>query len=420
MVTGRVTALGVALVIAGCSTSTASTGRSRPANAAAPSESAAPAKLPTVCRPARDLPTPSDEVLAPPTVSGPGDGGWRRGSLVFNVMSLVRGHGIFVVAGGRTGGVYSGSGYVRTSADAVHWADRVDEEGPFATIASIDGAVVTPSGFTAWGSTSNGSGTTQLAVWTAGPTGEHWTKQVLARGAVLPTGDVVPNPTGGWLAVADGKVLRSLDAAHWTATTVTALSGSPSRLHDDGHGGFVAFLDSGDGHSAIWVTSPHGVNWTRHADIATFGRSTPTILSRDAQGLITFVAANAPTCTAGTLWRSTDRGITWHPDVTVTDLHHGVLRDLVATSDGGLLATGDVSTRESPSRVGAWLSSDHGHTWTSLIPDSTFYSWGTTASSLGDRVAVLGDTAVIEVEYGADKTVQDTLTKKFKDLRETP
>lgn len=70
--------------------------------------------------------------------------------------------------------------------------------------------------------------------------------------------------------------------------------------------------------------------------------------------------------------------------------------------------------------MGAWLSSDHGHTWTSLIPDSTFYSWGTTASSLGDRVAVLGDTAVIEVEYGADKTVQDTLTKKLKDLRETP
>jgi len=33
---------------------------------------------------------------------------------------------------------------------------------------------------------------------------------------------------------------------------------------------------------------------------------------------------------------------------------------------------------------------------------------------------VLGDTAVIVVEYGADKTVQDTLTKKLKDLGETP
>lgn len=404
----------------GCSSSTAAIDGSRPTTVGTPSESSTPSNLPTVCRAAPDLPTPSDGVLDQPVVSGPGDGGWRRGSLVFNVTSLVRGHGIFVAAGGRTGGVYGGSGYVRTSADVVHWADRVDYEGPFGTIASIDGAVVTPAGFTAWGSISHPTGITQSAAWTAGPGGEHWTQQILSPGALLPTGDVVPDPAGGWLAVADGKVLRSLDAAHWMATTVMALSGNPTRLHDDGHGGFVAFLDSGDGHSAIWATSPDGLTWTRREDAATFEGMTPTTLTRDAHALITFVAADISTCTAGKLWRSIDRGITWHPDVTVADLHRGVLRDLVATSDGRLLATGDVSTRASPSRVGAWLSSDNGHTWMSLIPDSAFYDWGTTSSSLGDRVAVLGDTAVIVVEYGADKTVQDTLTKKLKDLGETP
>jgi len=120
--------------------------------------------------------------------------------------------------------------------------------------------------------------------------------------------------------------------------------------------------------------------------------------------------------TIPTLWRSGDGGQTWVEQPPMCGLGRASVTDVSARPDGSLIATGVRDQQTYRTHLGLWASSDGGHSWTSLIGDSSFLSWGVDASSTGLTVRVLDDRIVATVGYSVDKPVEDFMTKPVATL----
>lgn len=359
-----------------------------------------------------------------------GPEGWSRGAVGLGAASFVRGHGFFVVAGERHGGV-SGSGHVLLSADGRHWDAVLTVDMPPGAYGSarMDQVIVTSTGFAAWGSQTT-TGVHVSLLYTAGLDGRTWTRAADAVGARAPRGQVVKDGRGGWVGLdsldstgGPRAVVRSRDGVHWERAAAPALEGlSLHRPFVTRSGRLVALgtEQSGSGSRVVWVTSDDLAHWQLHRDEDVFAglhddEVSLSVGAEDDRGLLVLGRVGADERARAAWWRSTDEGVSWRRLPLDASVFAGArVLALTGAGHGLLVASGASAAR---ARVAIWTSHDDGGHWRQVTPDATFFDGPAPAGSRGIDVQLLDDTLLVSAEYADNKPLVDPLLHDLGSLR---